>query len=141
MRRRLTRSQSNRVIGGVCGGLGSYLGIDPAIIRVFFVLLALGDGLGVWLYLALWILIPVEGGPVDLSERARAVGDEMRETLTRPDRRTLTVIGVTLILLGAVSLLNRLGLPFLRWLDFKYLWPSLLIIAGFVLVFRRAKGE
>jgi phage shock protein C len=61
--RRLCRSLSQRMIGGVCGGLGEYLAIDPTLIRVLFVLAALLGGHGVLLYLLLLILVPVEPGP------------------------------------------------------------------------------
>jgi phage shock protein C len=57
--RRLYRSLSQRIIGGVCGGLGEYLSIDPTVIRVLFVLAAILAGHGVLLYLLLLILVPV----------------------------------------------------------------------------------
>ena len=56
-----TRSSSDCWIGGVCGGIGEYLGIDPAWVRLVFVLIALGRGFGLGLYLILWIIIPLEG--------------------------------------------------------------------------------
>jgi phage shock protein C len=58
--RRLYRSLSQHMIGGVCGGLGKYLAIDPTLIRVLFVLAALFGGHGILLYLILLILVPVE---------------------------------------------------------------------------------
>jgi phage shock protein PspC (stress-responsive transcriptional regulator) len=60
--RRLYRSLSQRMIGGVCGGLGEYLAIDSTLIRVLFVLAALFGGHGILLYLILLILVPVEPG-------------------------------------------------------------------------------
>ncbi len=60
--RRLYRSLSQRMIGGVCGGLGEYLAIDPTLIRVLFVVGALFGGHGILLYLILLILVPVEPG-------------------------------------------------------------------------------
>ncbi len=57
--RRLYRSLSQRMIGGVCGGLGEYLAIDPTLIRVLFVLAALFGGHGILLYLILLILVPI----------------------------------------------------------------------------------
>ena len=62
--RRLYRSLSQRMIGGVCGGLGEYLAIDPTLIRVLFVLAAILAGHGILLYLILLILVPVEPSPV-----------------------------------------------------------------------------
>jgi phage shock protein C len=58
--RRLHRSLGQRMIGGVCGGLGEYLAIDPTLIRVLFVLAALFGGHGILLYLILLVLVPVE---------------------------------------------------------------------------------
>jgi phage shock protein C len=57
--RHLFRSLRQRMIGGVCGGLGEYLSIDPTVIRVLFVLAAILAGHGVLLYLLLLILVPV----------------------------------------------------------------------------------
>lgn len=58
--RRLMRSRSDSVIGGVAGGLGSYLAIDPLVVRVIFVLLALIDGIGLLAYLVMWLVMPPE---------------------------------------------------------------------------------
>ncbi len=60
MSRRLYRSQTDRMIGGVCGGLAQVLDIDPTIVRLVFVLLALLGGHGVLLYLILWLIMPGE---------------------------------------------------------------------------------
>jgi phage shock protein PspC (stress-responsive transcriptional regulator) len=56
--RRLTRSESDRLLAGVCSGLGEHLGIDPTLVRIVFVLLAVFGGSGVVLYLALWLIVP-----------------------------------------------------------------------------------
>ena len=56
--RRLYRSSKDKILGGVCGGLGEYFGIDPVIIRLIFVILALGWGFGILLYIIAWIIIP-----------------------------------------------------------------------------------
>jgi phage shock protein C len=61
--RRLYRSQSQRMIGGVCGGLGDYLSVDPTIIRLLFVAAAIFGGHGLLLYLVLLLLVPVEPSP------------------------------------------------------------------------------
>jgi len=62
--RRLYRSRDDRMLGGVCGGLGTYFTIDSTLLRVLFVLLALSGGPGVLAYLLLLILIPIEPQPV-----------------------------------------------------------------------------
>lgn len=64
--RRLVRHDEDRVVAGVAGGLAAYLGVDPVLVRVGFVLLAVLGGAGVLLYVALWVLAPrgVPGRPV-----------------------------------------------------------------------------
>jgi phage shock protein PspC (stress-responsive transcriptional regulator) len=55
---RLHLSGSDRKIAGVCGGLGEYFRLDPVFFRVAFLLLVFAGGTGVFLYLALWLLVP-----------------------------------------------------------------------------------
>ena len=57
---RLYRSQTDRMVAGVCGGLARNFNIDPTVIRLVFVVLALAGGPGVLLYLLLWIITPIE---------------------------------------------------------------------------------
>jgi phage shock protein PspC (stress-responsive transcriptional regulator) len=56
--RRMYRDPDNRVIGGVCGGLGAYLDIDPVILRVILCVLFFVFGIGFLLYIILWIVVP-----------------------------------------------------------------------------------
>jgi phage shock protein PspC (stress-responsive transcriptional regulator) len=59
--KKLVRSKKDRKIAGVCGGLGAYLRMDPTIIRIMFVFLALPGGFpGIIPYVLLWIIIPEE---------------------------------------------------------------------------------
>jgi phage shock protein C len=56
--RKLYRSTSNRQVAGVCGGLAEYFNLDPTLVRVLFVLLAVLGGSGLVLYVAMWIIVP-----------------------------------------------------------------------------------
>jgi phage shock protein C len=56
--RKLYRSQTNRMVAGVCGGLAEYFNVDPTLIRILFVVLTVFGGAGLVLYLAMWILVP-----------------------------------------------------------------------------------
>ena len=59
--RQLQRSRSNRRIAGVCGGLATFFGINPTLVRLIFVLLGLPGGApGIVLYLILWFVMPEE---------------------------------------------------------------------------------
>jgi phage shock protein PspC (stress-responsive transcriptional regulator) len=69
--RQLRRSRDDRMIGGVCGGLGRYAGIDPIIFRIVLAALAIFGGVGLLLYALGWLLIPEEGS--DVSELHRLI--------------------------------------------------------------------
>ncbi len=58
--KRLYRSKTERMIGGVCGGLAEYLKLDPTLVRLFFLLLLLIPGPGLIIYLIMWIITPLE---------------------------------------------------------------------------------
>lgn len=59
--RKLTRSRDNRMICGVCGGLGEYLNMDPTIVRIIWVICSLaGCGMGALVYLIAAVIIPEE---------------------------------------------------------------------------------
>jgi len=74
---RLVRSESDRLIAGVCGGLGQHFGIDPSVVRIVFVLLAVFGGSGLLIYLVLWLILPRASG-ADLPPRD-AVRDSLDE--------------------------------------------------------------
>lgn len=58
--RKLTRCESDRMVAGVCSGLGGYLNIDSTIVRLIFVLMFLLGGNGLLVYIILWIVMPSE---------------------------------------------------------------------------------
>jgi len=58
--KRLYRSRKDKILGGVCGGIAEYFNTDPTIVRILWVLLSLADGIGILLYIAMWIIVPQE---------------------------------------------------------------------------------
>lgn len=56
--KRLTRSRHDRMIAGVAAGVAEYFDLDPALIRIVFVILLLAASGGFWIYLLLWIVMP-----------------------------------------------------------------------------------
>lgn len=65
--RKLYRSQTDKIIGGVCGGLAEYFNIDPTLVRLIFVLLTLTPLHGVLLYIILWIITPARYSTTTIS--------------------------------------------------------------------------
>lgn len=59
-RKPLRRSQSDRILAGVCGGIAKHLGCDAAVLRLFTLLLIIFGGLSIWIYIILWLIIPAE---------------------------------------------------------------------------------
>ena len=84
--RRMYRDPDNRIIGGVCSGLAAYWRVDPTIVRLIFVLLAIFGMAGVLIYLILWIILPeaqtisqkleMRGEPVNFSSIGAFLRDE-----------------------------------------------------------------
>ncbi len=58
--KKLYRSKKERILGGVCGGLGEYFDIDPSLIRLIWLLIFFMGGSGLLIYIICWIVIPEE---------------------------------------------------------------------------------
>ncbi len=129
---RLVRSETDRMLAGVCGGLANYLGADPVLIRLAFVILVFASGVGIGIYGILWIVMPTESR-VDPEIRIMNsdVGGDPSAYKTRFG--PAATVGVVLILFGAFFLLSQFGrLP-------GYVWPLVLIAAGVYYLFQRAR--
>ena len=150
MERKLHRSQTDRLVAGVCGGLAEYLGFDSNLVRLFFLLLGIGGGIGFAVYLIMWVIVPYEGvpgsadaaqtGAQEIAERAQSVGEEIREIASRPSQKLGIWVGGALVVWGVLALMRSLDLPWLAWLRADLLWPVLLIIAGAALIWRQNRG-
>ena len=93
MEKRLYRSRSDRMIWGVCGGLAKYFDMDPTIVRMITVLSMFLGGLGIWAYIVLAIVVPLEDSKAaepkdaikenveEMKETARELGREIQSTL------------------------------------------------------------
>ena len=112
----ITRSRRDRVIAGVCGGIGDYFDVDPVLVRVAFVALAFAGGVGVLAYLIALVLVPEESDGTALTARdeRRAARTERRrqrsQRLGRDEGRHLGRIIALLILIAIAS--SVVGLHF-----------------------------
>jgi phage shock protein PspC (stress-responsive transcriptional regulator) len=130
--RKLYRSQENRMIGGVCGGVAEYFQIDPTLIRLIWIATVLFGGIGIIIYIASLIIIPVN--PVQTpSDRS--------ENLIK-DKSLFW--GSLLIIVGIFLLFRQFGLfyAFNFWnIPWQSVWAIILIIIGALLLFTRAKKD
>jgi len=88
-RPQLRRSSTEKMLGGVSGGLADYSGIDPVLWRVGFVALTLAGGAGVLLYLLLWVLVPAgparpDAPPSPLEQQVQRLNARLTGTGTTP---------------------------------------------------------
>lgn len=144
MNRRLYRSHTESVLGGVAGGVAEYLDLDPAIVRVVWALLALLTG-GIFfvLYIVMWIVVPLppegpEGAEPAAGEPAAPGAASPSGWNPQPAHRARRrsgggtwIFGLILVGLG----LYFLGLEYLPWIEFDRLWPLGLVLLGVILLF------
>lgn len=124
MTARLHRSAADRMCFGVCGGIAEYLGLDPALVRVAFVVATLWGGVGMLLYVVLAIILPVDDNAPALSARLIL-------------ERSHVLAGAVLIILGALLLASNLGL--VPWLSWNLFWPGVLVLTGAALLVRQPR--
>ncbi len=138
---RLSRSETNRVLGGVAAGIAEYTHIDPTVIRIIFLLLGLFGGSGLLLYLALWIVIPS-------ASSLQATVDPVQENISEIHGKTQQLVAslrsskentthpgaILLIGIGILLVLNNFGIYIF---NFGKMWPFLLILLGIVLLRRK----
>ena len=121
---RLYRLRKERVIGGVCSGLGVYLSIDPIIIRVLWLASIFVGGAGLLAYIIAWMLIPEIS---DGNEPKPVTHHETNKNATR-------IIGITLIVFAFVLLGLQFHLfPVIPW---GWVWPMALVALGAALLLR-----
>ncbi|WP_017595772.1 PspC domain-containing protein [Nocardiopsis potens] len=67
-KKRLQRSRTNRMLTGVCGGVGEFIGVDANLVRLAFAVLTLFGFSGVLVYIIAWVVMPEEGGQTSVAE-------------------------------------------------------------------------
>jgi signal transduction histidine kinase len=125
----LRRDRSNGWIGGVCAGIARRYGVDPALVRLAFVVATAAAGFGVAVYLVAWLVIPAGDAP---GRRRLATGRGAVEV----------ACGTGLLLLSVLLTFRALGI----WFSDAIVWPLVLIASGAALIWRgsatpRARSE
>jgi len=139
--KRLYRSEKDKMIAGVCGGIATYFDIDASLVRLGFVAIILLGGSGLLAYLILWLILPVE------SDKNQEIGDTMKknveelkdaaesvakETKTITHKSGKSVWGLFLIGFGIILLLQNFGVA--HFLQLDKTWPILLVVFGFLVL-------
>lgn len=125
MNKKLKRSSSDRVIAGVCGGVGEYFNIDPVVVRIVWVLLSfMPGGPGFLAYLICALIIPEDDGVIYQDDNAG------------PDTsNTSFFIGIALVVFGGIMLAKIVWPQFaFRIANIGKYWPVLLIVFGIYII-------
>lgn len=132
---KLYRSETNRVIAGVCGGIGEYFDFDPVILRIILVLLAVFGGGGILLYFIAWLVIPTKSRINKKSEDyIKENVEEMKKESQKYAKRTTgrVFLGILFVIIGLSILSENLG-----FYHFNYIWrfwPVIFIVLGLKLI-------
>ncbi len=106
--KKLTRSESNRVLAGVCGGFGEYFSIDPTVVRILWIFFTLFGGAGVLAYILAIFIIP------ERSDQQNVVESKKK----RSDESSLMLWGIVLILVGLVLFFQHKPVIHMMWNSF-----------------------
>ena len=151
MSTKITKSKTDKVIDGVCGGIAEYFGVDSVLVRLVFIALVFLNGLGLMLYIILVIIMPgagqadrppketIEENVQEISERVKEAGEGLGMAFSKNTEEKHSHragwLGIILILLGIIFLLENFNL--IPWFDKDLLWPVILIFIGVWLLIKR----
>ena len=136
---RLVRSRDERVVAGVAGGIAEWLGLDPWVVRVAFVVLAAAGAVGVVVYGVLWAVLPTASTEMRRRRPAslRVVAGQAHRVASVHAARGQRVLAVGLLALGLLLLARELGL----WFSDRLVWPLTLAAVGLTLVWPQRAGR
>lgn len=159
MYKKLYRSNTDKMIGGVSGGIAEYFEIDPTIVRILFVLAVFFGGGGLIAYIILWIIVPEKpyvfpgtqhtqtGNQSEFTQpkqesdtkgqNSEPIKDQFDYAAFHQKQKTNTgyVAGLVLIVIGGLFLLNN----FIPRFNFGDFWPFILIAVGIGLLLNAKK--
>ncbi len=133
--KRLYKSRNKRIIDGICGGIAEYFDVDPAIVRIIWVMATLLGGAGFILYIIGMIIMPVNAEQVRANAASTASGSPS-------DKKRFW--GVLMILIGALVLISNFGwFADVDWFSLSWgkVFPVILILLGVWLIYIQTKAK
>lgn len=126
---KIYRSKDDYILMGVCAGLATYFEVDPTLIRIIFIILTLGGGAGILIYIILALIMPIESREkVDSDDKE--IKMERRE---KKEHKRVSFLGITLLVTGGLLLWNQLS-PIK--IASEIFWPTVMIVMGLWLVLK-----
>lgn len=138
MKSTLQRDSANKIIAGVCSGLGKYFKLDPVFFRLFFLIIMFYGGGGLLLYVLLWVLLPIAERDWGSQQFADTNTNNGNNTDENSDN-TNVPIALLLLSAGIMLLVNNIIPGF----NLKKLWPIILIVigVGIILGYNKVKNS
>jgi len=148
--KKLFRSKTDRVIFGVCGGLGEYFEVDSSLLRILFILLTFTGGSGIIIYLILAIIIPdAEGQKVKSKEVKEVINEAQEKTQEIAEdiknnqswfKSVKNIAGLIIVFIGLNILFEQVfnfsPLVFINWGAF---WALVVVLIGVKIIFSNKK--
>lgn len=145
------RSRTDRVLFGVCGGLGKYFGVDPILFRLLFVLFFfVGNGAGIIIYILAVLVIPeepgepgavdkdLEGEVEELADKIEGKAKEISREVKLDEQKVEesgSMLGVAVVLIGLFFLIRQI-FP-MWWPDMGIFWALAIIGIGFYIILKK----
>jgi phage shock protein C len=141
--KKLYRSRENKVLAGVCGGIGEYFEIDPVIIRLIWIVLTMIWGFGLFLYIIAIFLIPLEPKEIKIQDVGTTTQESKKDYrhLEDNDRNiVITLIALFFIVLGIMVVISIIAPSTYIFRNIiKGILGVAMIIIGIYLVFKSKK--
>ena len=139
--KKLYRSTDDKVIAGVCGGLGEYFDIDSTIIRIVFILLAVSGGSGIIIYLVMALIVPTKKGSSDIKANAEDLANQTKKVAEnfKNSENKKNFLGIIVVTIGFLVLLKNLVPVKLAWLNSGVFWSLIIIFIGLFLITKNKK--
>ena len=159
MDKKLYRSNKDKIIAGVCAGLGEYFDLDVTLVRIIFVVIVLAGGAGVLAYIILWILVPqnlgegrvIKAGSKEavsqFASEVKGKAEEIKDAFSKDEKKEeeggapeekkkierRVWPAIILFVIGVFFLVGN----FAPWFTWGKLWPVLLIVVALAMLFKR----
>ena len=138
---RLYRSNKDRMITGVSGGLAEYFDVDPVLVRIGWVLFCFASGgTAILIYIIMAIIMPKEEKLESRSDESAGAGGRIGGERHPRNLLALILIGVgVLVLLSKFSVFSWFGWGMFSWFSWSVLWPMVLVAIGAAILMSRTR--
>lgn len=134
--KRLYRSDRDKIIAGICGGISEYFKINILLVRFLFIFFALFGGISIAIYIIIWFF--VNKNPLHKKSLNTPMEDVIdvflfQKNSSSSERKNIILVGIALITLGMVFFIRNT----LDFIEYKYVWPIILIVFGIYLILKK----